>query len=59
MNPTIIGDGVVENVVSLANLVALRISRLSSTIFTSLLDLTSLSHLYLTNSGITHHPFPI
>ncbi|GLJ13479.1 hypothetical protein SUGI_0213220 [Cryptomeria japonica] len=53
------GDGVVENVASLTNLTTLAMSGVSGTILSSLVNLTSISHLYLEDSDVAHQPFPI
>ncbi|GLJ13482.1 hypothetical protein SUGI_0213340 [Cryptomeria japonica] len=59
VNLTTGGDGVVENVASLTNLTALSMSGLSGAILSPLVNLSSLSHLYLVDSDVTHQHFPI
>ncbi|KAH9314280.1 hypothetical protein KI387_022907 [Taxus chinensis] len=55
------GDRVVENIAaSLTNLTTLDMSwcGVSGTTFSPLVNLTSLSHLYLSHNDFTHQPFP-
>ncbi|GLJ13481.1 hypothetical protein SUGI_0213310 [Cryptomeria japonica] len=59
VNLTTGGDGVVENVASLTSLTTLGMSGVSGTILSSLVNLTSISHLYLEDGDVAHQPFPI
>ncbi|GLJ13694.1 hypothetical protein SUGI_0218360 [Cryptomeria japonica] len=59
VNLTVGDDGMVENVASLTNLTTLSMSGVLGTILSSLVNFTSLSHLYLYNSDMTHQPLPI